>query len=209
MTTVYLVRHAESESNRMRTFTGQMDIGLTDIGRRQAECLAAYLRDVSFDAIYTSDLSRVKDTVCPTAREHGLPLCERSALREIYGGAFEGQTYEEIGRVYPAELAVWLEDIDHGACPQGESISEVASRVTEEVFRLAAAHDGGTILIATHATPVRVLLSLATGHTMQELRWVPNASTSVLTVDGDRLTAVKIAEASYLGEIATTFGKGI
>lgn len=209
MTTLYLVRHAESESNRMRTFTGQMDIGLTEIGREQAKRLAAYLSDVSFDAIYASDLSRVKDTVRPTAEEHGMGIIERPALREIYGGAFEGRTYEEIGVDHPKELSVWLNDIDHGACPEGESIADVAARVTEEVLRLAAAHDGGTILIATHATPVRVLLSSATGRTMQELRWVPNASTSVLTVSDGRLTAVSVAEAGYLGEITTTFAKGI
>ncbi len=209
MTKIYLIRHAESESNRNRTFTGQLDVGLTDTGKEQARRLAEHFRGISPDAIVSSDLSRVVATVMPTAREKGLPIRRDPAFREIYGGAFEGRTYEDIGEEYPAELAVWLGDIDHGVCPDGESIEDVKARVLPAFFRLIGESEGKTLILATHATPVRALLSLATGRTMQELRWVPNASTSLLIAEGDTLRAVSIGDTSYLGSLTTTFGKGI
>ncbi len=209
MTKVYLVRHAQSESNLARTFTGSLDIGLTDTGREQARRLAAHLRDVPIDAIVSSDLSRVVATVTPTAEEKGLAIRRDPAFREIFGGNFEGHTYEDIGKVYPEELRVWLDDIDRGACPGGESVEDLKARVLPAFFRLVKEYDGKTLLLATHATPVRALLSLATGRTMQELRWVPNASTSVLIADGDTLRAEVIGDTSYLGEMTTTFAKGI
>ncbi len=209
MTKIYLVRHAQSESNRDRTFTGRLDIGLTDTGREQARRLAEHLRDLPIDAIVSSDLSRVVATVTPTAEEKGLPIRREPAFREIYGGRFEGHTYEDIGKEYPEALATWLGDIDHGACPEGESVEDVRARVLPAFARLVKEYDGKTVLLATHATPVRVLLSLATGRTMQELRWVPNASTSVLFAEGDTLRAESIGDTSYLGDLTTTFAKGI
>lgn len=209
MTKIYLVRHAESESNRRRTFTGQLDIGLTDKGKEQARRLAAFLRDIPIDAVISSDLSRVVATVAPTAEEKGLVIRKDPTFREIYGAAFEGRTYEEIGVDFPAELSVWLGDIDHGACPGGESVSDVRARVLPAVIRLAATYEGKTLLLATHATPIRTILSYATGRSMQELRWVPNASTSLLTVEGERISAVSIGDVSYLGDLTTVFGKGI
>lgn len=209
MTHIYLVRHAESESNRRRTFTGQLDIGLTDTGREQARRLAERLRDVPVDAIVSSDLSRVVATVTPTAEEKGLAIRRDFAFREIYGGRFEGHTYAEIGKIYPDALAVWLGDIDHGICPGGESIEDVRARVLPAFARLVTEFEGKTVLLATHATPVRILLSFATGRTMQDLRWVSNASLSHLVAEGDILCAESIGEDAYLGDLTTTFAKGI
>ena len=104
---------------------------------------------------------------------------------------------------------MWLGDIDHGVCPGGESMEDVKARVLPAFFRLVGESEGKTLILATHATPVRALLSLATGRTMQELRWVPNASTSLLIAEGDTLRAVSIGDTSYLGSLTTTFGKGI
>ena len=78
MTKIYLIRHAESESNRNRTFTGQLDIGLTDTGKEQARRLAEHFRGISPDAIVSSDLSRVVATVMPTARE------KRVSIRRVW-----------------------------------------------------------------------------------------------------------------------------
>ena len=59
MTTLYIVRHGQSVANLEERFAGHSDFPLTDLGRRQAACAAAYLKEhVRLDAVYASDLSR-------------------------------------------------------------------------------------------------------------------------------------------------------
>ena len=62
MTTLLLARHGETEWNRELRIQGSSDIGLNELGRKQAQSLAQDLTDVDLDAIYASDLARARQT---------------------------------------------------------------------------------------------------------------------------------------------------
>ena len=126
ITTIYLVRHGESDGNVTHTFCGQTDVPLTPFGIAQAECTAAYLRDFPMDFVYASDLVRAFRTGAIVAQAHGLTAQPDPQLREIHGGAWEGQTYDWIGLHYPAEMAVWTDRIGLAQCPGGESVVHTA-----------------------------------------------------------------------------------
>lgn len=82
---VYVVRHGESETNRDKKWTGWLDVHLTDKGKDDAKKSGTFLNHVSFEKIYTSDLSRAIETA-----EIAIPDCcyETSALlREINVGS--------------------------------------------------------------------------------------------------------------------------
>ncbi len=207
MTTVVLLRHGQSLGNIYSVFLGHTDLGLTDLGRRQAEKAAVYLDRYRFDAIYSSDLLRTRETAAPVAERQGLPVREDSDFREVYAGAWEKLGFEEIKRRFPRTYAIWKNDIGHATPTGGESVLAMAERVYAAFDRVVKENEGKTVLIVTHATPVRLL-------TCRFLRrdpsfagtvpWSPNASVTAVTVDENGYTILSRGEASYLGEDATT-----
>ena len=81
---VYVMRHGESENNRLRLYTGWFDSPLTDQGVGEAKKAGALMRSVSFDKIYSSDLKRAIETA-----EAAIPGCSYELsplLREIKMG---------------------------------------------------------------------------------------------------------------------------
>ena len=74
MTHVYFIRHGQSEGNLKHLFLGHTDLDLTDLGRKQAERVGDFFKDIHVDAIYSSDLLRAYHTACPVAKAKGLEI---------------------------------------------------------------------------------------------------------------------------------------
>ena len=91
-THLYLIRHGESEANKIDAFAGHSQFNLTAQGRAQAEKAAEYLSTLHVDAIYSSDLPRAFQTAQPTAERLGMTVVKREQLREIEAGEWEGRT---------------------------------------------------------------------------------------------------------------------
>ena len=165
MTRLIIVRHGQSEANLAHLFAAHTDAKLTEIGRAQAEALAEQLsKTEKIDAVYASDLSRATDTVAPTAARFGLTVIPDEKLREIRAGDWENLPFGEL-RVNPAyseDYRMWAEDTANCRCTGGESVRELYDRVVTEVLEIAKRHDGKTVLIGTHWTPVAAVIS----HTM-------------------------------------------
>ena len=182
MTRILLVRHGESESNILGTFTGQMDAPLSALGHTQAECTAAFLlENYLVDAVYSSDLSRAYHTALHTAEKLGLQVQTDKRLREIYGGQWQDMLFSELSSTHPEEYALWQQDMGNSRCPGGESVAELADRVWECVTDICEGNPEKTVLIATHATPIRAIQWKAAGTPlsfMMQIPWVSNASVS-------------------------------
>ena len=100
MTTVIFVRHGQSTANLERVFAGHTDAPLTDLGHKQAENTAKFLKNYPICAIYSSDLARSMQTAEPTGKLHHLPVIPDKELREIYAGEWEGRSYDELMEKY-------------------------------------------------------------------------------------------------------------
>jgi broad specificity phosphatase PhoE len=103
-TTVYLVRHGESQLNLEKRVSGQMDTPLSSKGHRYSQTLGEQLRTVQLTGIYTSALSRTIETAGPTAAIHGLPIQSHAALNEQDFGILEGRYRDERD---PEARALW------------------------------------------------------------------------------------------------------
>ena len=136
MTRLIIVRHGESETNKQKVFTGQLDIGLSEIGKKQAELVEKYLKAYKIDKIYSSDLKRAYDTALPTAKSKGIKIQTSKNLREIYAGKWEGMSFNNIQNEYPDTYSVWRNDIGKAVCDGGESVKELKERVEKEVSRI-------------------------------------------------------------------------
>ncbi|MGI8595248.1 MAG: histidine phosphatase family protein [Solirubrobacteraceae bacterium] len=90
MKRVYLVRHGQTASSAQHAYSGQADIPLTDLGRRQAREAGEHLRDAGVDRIYTSPLVRAADTAEAIAQATGAALEVAQGLLEVDYGPLEG-----------------------------------------------------------------------------------------------------------------------
>lgn len=182
MTRLIVVRHGESEANKSDRFAGSWDVKLTDLGKRQAQMVAEFLKDYNIDRIYSSDLTRAYETSLPIAESHGLTVEKEPGIREIHGGVWEEMRYVDIKDIHADDYNVWLTDIGNAVCTDGESVAELAERIEKTVRRIVAENDGKTVCIVCHGTPVRVLGCLWRGvdvHNMNEVAWAANASVSI------------------------------
>ncbi len=156
---VLLWRHARTDHNQRGVWQGQLDIGLDDVGRRQAAESAAALATVAagYDEVrvVSSDLVRARDTAAAFERLTGLVATTDVRLREIYAGAWEGRSREEIVAAgMGQQLDAWLhgEDVPVGG---GERRSEVAVRGAAAVAEHSTAMDGGLLVAVSHGGVMR------------------------------------------------------
>jgi probable phosphoglycerate mutase len=187
-------------------------VALTDKGRAQAACAARALKDVHIDAAYASDLVRAYETGEIIAREHGLKVVPDSNLREIYAGEWEEKLFTDLDVLFPEDYRAWVGDMANCRCTGGESIRELDVRIRTECEAIARREEGKTVLIATHATPIRVMQLAWQGMSIEdiaEITWVMNASISVADFEDGKWTPVVIGEASHLGKMQTALPKDI
>lgn len=202
-----IVRHGESEWNRIHRYQGQLDAPLSELGLRQAEALANRLRNEHLDCIYTSPLQRAARTAEAIARFHPtVPLRQDIALLEIHHGDWQGKFINEIVEQFADGLREWREHPTRSQMPNGESFSNVLKRTLEFKERVLAAHRDETVLVSTHDVVIKILVADALGMDMDRMNciWVTNASISVIEY-GDHLPyLVSLSEACHLGQLATT-----
>ncbi len=88
---IILIRHGETEWNRLHRFQGRSDLPLNPKGNSQARALALALKKKTITAIYSSPLVRAFETACHIGRFHpSTPLIKESGLMEMDLGDFEG-----------------------------------------------------------------------------------------------------------------------
>lgn len=148
MTKLLLVRHGETDWNADGRLQGQTDRPLSDFGRKQARRLADELAAEGFEAIYSSDLARARETAEIIGARLGLPVELDSDLREKDWGTWEGLTAVERDRV---EFA-------------GESTEAHQERILRALRRISQSHpDGTSILVVTHGGSIRRVQTAALG----------------------------------------------
>ena len=163
--TIYLVRHGETLWNVEQRIQGNTDIPLTAHGEEQAQALARRLAGLSFDAVYSSDLTRAAHTteiIRELGAGHALPLHLDARLRERNWGNMEGLTWEDIIKDHPDDLQhIKSGNIDYA--PQGgESRNQVISRVLNWLHE-ATATENSTLLAVTHGGSASAILKHALG----------------------------------------------
>lgn len=209
MTTVILVRHGESTANGKGFFAGQLDIPLSEKGMQQAKCVAEYIaKNYQVDKVYSSDLSRAYDTAKPIAEKVGLAITSEAMLREICSGDWQGLTFDTLQEKYADKYGVWLTDIGNAVCPSGETVKELYNRIVMTVLNIAKENDGKTIVVVTHATPIRALCCCARGfgaENMKNVPWVSNASLTVAQVGQGKLSLIEEDVCEYLLNLQTRF----
>lgn len=157
-TRLLLLRHGQTELSVHRRYSGRGNPALTEVGRRQADAAARYLAQRGgISTVFASPLQRAYDTAAAAAKALGLDVTVDDDLIETDFGAWEGLTFTEAAEHDPELHRRWLRDTST-APPGGESFDAVAERVSRFRDRIVAAHQGSTVLVVSHVTPIKMLL---------------------------------------------------
>lgn len=195
-TTLYLVRHGESEANAAGRFAGQNDSPLTARGREQAESVARFLRNVRFDRVISSDLSRARDTAAAIARLQGRDVEVVPDLREIDVGDAEGKAFEEMRSrpdYTPDGFLQW---------PGGESLEAAATRARRAIDRIVAESPGKTVCIVGHGGIARILVSYFMGllpKLYRHPRHTTNTDLTIVRTDGTTYRIEALFDDAHVG----------
>ncbi len=160
MLELILVRHGETADPITNKYVGVTDVPLGERGKRQAVSLARSFAREKLDAVYTSPLSRAKETAMPVAKKLFLDVQILNGLCDRNYGIWENLTPEEIKDKYPEEHEEWYKTWPEYEIPQGESEMQVYERNAEALRKILDTHENGKVLVVTHNTCIRNILAL-------------------------------------------------
>jgi 2,3-bisphosphoglycerate-dependent phosphoglycerate mutase len=198
---IIAVRHGQTAWNADARVQGRLDIDLNNVGRWQAERVAAALADETLHAIYSSDLARARDTAMPLAQQLGLPVNLEEGLRERGFGAFEGKTFAQIEAEQPDGARRWRErDLHFRPGGHGESLTALYERVVSTVSRLAQAHAGQQIAVFAHGGVMDMLYRAASRIPLEAPRtWhLGNTAINRVLYNGEGFSLVGWGDVAHL-----------
>lgn len=181
---VYLLRHGQTTWNADNNrYCGRTDIDLTEKGIEQARQVNEQLKDVSFDAVYSSPLKRASITAGIASNKE--VMCDERLI-ELDFGNWEKKTRDEFVAEDPQSWEEWSRDpgvVKAGRI--GDNGMDVALRVDDFFQEMIAKHAGGTILVVAHNGVNRLYLAYKLGMPLSNYRQLVqhNSSVTFFTLD--------------------------
>ena len=199
--TLYIVRHGQTELNRLGIVQGRgMNTDLNDEGRKQAGQFFDAYKTVPFDKIYVSALKRTQQSVLQFI-DLGIPYEKLSGLDELAWGIHEGQPSTTENRsVFLQIMRDWLDGRLDSKFEGGESPNEVEIRQREALQVIMSHPEEKTVLICMHGRAMRLLLCILTGRPLSEMDNFPHQNLVLYKVeyDGDKFEIVDFNNAEHL-----------
>ena len=155
---IYLTRHGETEWNEKKLVQGHTDIPLNKKGVEQAKQLGRELKNIHFEAVFSSDLLRAKDSAKIIVLGKRLNIVLTNALRERFFGRFEGKPLEDLVKTIGEVMTVSKEEQKRLKIYDVESDDDILLRLLPFIKRVAADYSGKNVLMVTHGGLLRAFL---------------------------------------------------
>ena len=154
---IAFVRHGQTAVNRDGRLQGRLDAELSDLGRSQANALAAYFAGQSVTRVISSPLRRARDTAAVIAGRHGATVEIDERLIELDYGEWDGVALRDVDA---AAWARWRADPAFMP-PGGESLIDVSARVASFCAEVLPGSDG--VVAVSHVSPIKAAVCAALG----------------------------------------------
>jgi 2,3-bisphosphoglycerate-dependent phosphoglycerate mutase len=186
MKNILLIRHGQSEWNKLNLFTGFKNVELTEQGANEAKKASENFKElgVKFDLVYTSLLSRAQKTAKIILEgldqfedlTNNHKIIEDSALNERDYGDLTGLDKKETADKYGEEQVYKWRRGYSDRPPAGESLEDVVLRVRNyfelEILPQIHSISNNNILIAAHGNSLRALLLVMGVYQINEINSV-------------------------------------
>jgi 2,3-bisphosphoglycerate-dependent phosphoglycerate mutase len=162
-----LVRHGESQpavaGQAFPEVDGHADPPLDPEGEREAEAVADRLEQEEVAAIYTTGLTRTRQTAAPLAARLGIEPVEEPLLREVHLGEWDGGEYRIRAAAGDPIIRRVFEDQDWRHIPGAESMATFCDRIRRGIDGIAARHPDQRVVAVVHGGVIGAVMHLATG----------------------------------------------
>lgn len=215
----YVTRHGKTLFNTTDRIQGWCDSFLTEEGIEVAQSLGRGLKldGIHFDAVYSSDLGRARQTgrfILAELGQEDMPVIEREELREANFGRFEGATLFEMAEAIAKELGfksveeylqsdpdMFIESANtlHKVDPTAEDVDTIRKRMLtslEEIAKAELARGGGNVLLVGHKMSITIMLSELTN--LDPDLDLPNASVTKIIYKDGVFTVESVGDTSYI-----------
>lgn len=193
-TTIYLVRHGESEANVAHIIQGQGggNSTLTENGKEEVQMLGKQFKEIHFDAIFSSDLLRTIQSAEILSEILHLPVHISPALRERNLGKYEGMKDDEFLKLHGEyENLSGDEKFHHQIGEDEEPYMSGYNRLYSVIQQAVEQYPNKTVLFMTHGGIIRSLL-IKNGHsTYTGISGVSNCGYVKIHADSDTITIVE------------------
>ncbi|NGX31147.1 MAG: Phosphoserine phosphatase 1 [Chlamydiae bacterium] len=206
-TTLYIIRHGQTDWNKEKRIQGKTDIELNEEGILQAKLLAEVFTSLPITAIYSSYLSRAKKTAEIIAKPFGHQVIEHPHLHERDKGSIEGLLISEYKRTFRNQLEEhfslnFYERLFNKIVEDSESFIDLAERILPTFHEICKNHEGEKVVIVTHNAILKLLLVLI-GKYQEETLLIENGA--ILEIESDSKELSLITTEGIKGEKSTLF----
>ena len=187
-TTIYIVRHGETDNNYNHRFIGSTDHPLNARGMSQAACLREPFSKLPLDAIYSSPRKRAYMTAEQIRGDRDMQIICDDGLAEIHCGEWEGLNRDEIEAKWPGMIDLWQFKPDELHMPNGETFEEVQNRAIDSLVNIVKKENGKCVAIACHMLTIQLIMAKLLNVPIREV-WnmvrIENTSISTMKIDND------------------------
>ncbi|WP_375000025.1 histidine phosphatase family protein [Aeromicrobium sp. CTD01-1L150] len=183
-TTLVLLRHGVTDHTARKVFcgTGGTDPALNADGVDQARRAADWIaRHHDVDAVVASPLRRTQQTALFVAQELALDVRTEPGVAEAAFGEWDGHAFADIMAGWPEEVDAWLASTAV-APPGGEPFDAVHERAVAARQRILQEHQGQTVVVVSHVTPIKMLVREALAAPMAVIHAMELAPASISTI---------------------------
>ena len=203
-TTIYIVRHGETDNNYTHRFIGSTDHPLNARGCAQAACLREPFSKLHLDAIYSSPRKRAYMTSEQIRGDRDMEIICDDGLAEIHCGQWEGLNREEIEAKWPGMIDLWQFHPEALEMPDGETFKQVQDRAIEAMIRIVKKERGNCVAIGCHMLTIQLIMAKLLNVPISEV-WnmvrIENTSISTMKIhDNGDVEIVRWGDDSHLPE---------
>ena len=190
MTSIYLIRHGQTAWNKEEIFRGRTDVPLNEIGFREAELVGEYLKGIDIHVIYSSPLSRARETARRIAQFFNLKVQPLEGINDMSFGKWEGRPLKEV-QISDRELyQQWREKPHLVRLPGGESLDEVRIRAMAALDEVVQYHHGMNLVLVSHRVINKVIICGILG--------IDNSHFWQISQDGAAINLIQFQEGKYI-----------
>jgi broad specificity phosphatase PhoE len=198
---IFLIRHGETEFNRLGVFRGRYEVDLNERGRRQAQEIGRALKAEDIGFLLTSPLRRAVETARTIAGELGIQYRIDQAFNNIDLGRWQGVEKDKIKGDFPEMWRTWTTEPERLRIPDGETVDEVRQRAASRLLKIVEVEESG-FGIVTHRSVIKGLAASMLGVTSPYFWkfYIDNAAYSVFEHDGASFALISWNNNSHLSE---------
>ena len=202
---LYIVRHGQTEWNVLEKFQGQLNSPLTPEGIEKVKETAKELKNVNFEAGYTSQMGRTIATAeiilennkyeQEKASDQKLKLQKLPELNEIHFGEWQGLTFKETFVKYPKEAHNYFYDVKNYNAKniKGEELKDGLERFLKGLEKIREEQKSGNILIVTHGTVLELFFNYIQNREADDLderKLIGNGQYKIFTFENEKYIAL-------------------